>query len=820
MNKHIMFSLLLFVNINLFSQTGYKYKSQFIELKVNDSGYFIQTDILNSSMRSAELKSLQQRGLVQSYRQISDNRFLIQSDKQDINKQDYYSHIYYRNSPENYVIILPHIILQLKSGYTADNLLKKYSGVLSVSETNGMKYILICHLKNSEEILKIVGELGNRSDVEWCEPNKLSGYRSFNPLYPQQYYLRNTGQNGGTAGIDINVERAWNITNGSENITVAVIDCGVDRNHEDLENRVLEGYTALNPDGGGFPQNANELNLKAHGMACTGIIAAGNNTVGIRGIANNSRVLPINIVPDLAFRPPWDPLIIIEGFADDIEIARTINWAWKRADILSCSWGGGLPSNDIALAIDSARTYGRNGRGCPVIFASGNAWGQQGITDVAFPGNVDGVITVGAINNRGIIHGYSQRGASMDLVAPSGGNPGDVVTTDRMGSLGYNNTNYTTTFNGTSAACPQVAGVAALMLSVRPDLTEAQVRTTLQNTARDLGSGGFDNSYGYGLVDAYAAVYAVAPRISGPSTVCYQATYTITHFPDSATVQWSAAPSSAVTLNAAGDSVVLVRNFFNGQDVRLYATIYIKGDSLTSLSKDIHLTDNGNIPRVTLDPPSMTCIPSGNTRIFTAIESNNGQSFCYNPDIREIEWAVFDYSTIPPVMVQNYTTSNCNNLIKESLSLYIHSHYQPYVLEFVCRAKNICGVWGEWGPGCSYMIRDNCGNPYNAFNACFDPSYTTLTVHLTDDLLIWEEAARQARLFKKRADLGDFRFPWSDSGKGGVAEIELWSATAMIRRIKTDQRSCQFSVSGLPKGLYVVRVIKDGKIHTRKLIKE
>ena len=136
----------------------------------------------------------------------------------------------------------------------------------------------------------------------------------------------------------------------------------------------------------------------------------------------------------------------------NIEIAEAIKWAWQRADILSCSWGGGPASNDITSAINNARRYGRNGKGCVVVFASGN--GYPSIKDVSFPGNVDGVITVGAIDNRGVIRNYSQRGASMDLVAPSGGSPGDVVTTDRMGNLGYHTGNYYLEFNGTSAACP------------------------------------------------------------------------------------------------------------------------------------------------------------------------------------------------------------------------------------------------------------------------------------------------------------------------------------------------------------------------------
>lgn len=150
-------------------------------------------------------------------------------------------------------------------------------------------------------MLKLVNELDARDDIEWCEPEFFSEYRVDNILYPQQYYLRNTGQNGGTAGIDINIEPAWNITSGSTCITVAVLDAGVDRNHEDMGTRVLAGFTIRNPAGGGEPQNANFLDLKYHGMACAGIVAASNNTIGIRGVASNVNILPVNIVPDAAF---------------------------------------------------------------------------------------------------------------------------------------------------------------------------------------------------------------------------------------------------------------------------------------------------------------------------------------------------------------------------------------------------------------------------------------------------------------------------------------------------------------------------------------
>ena len=137
---------------------------------------------------------------------------------------------------------------------------------------------------------------------------------------------------------------------------------------------------------------------------------------------------------------------------------------------------------------------------------SGNS--SQNVNGVCFPGNVQGVLTVGAIDRNGNIQSYSKRGSEMDVVAPSGNCnlQGDVATTDRMGIKGYETGNYTLRFGGTSAACPQVSGVVALMLSENPNLTEVQIKNILHNTAKDLGVNGFDFTYGYGLVDAYAAV--------------------------------------------------------------------------------------------------------------------------------------------------------------------------------------------------------------------------------------------------------------------------------------------------------------------------
>ena len=152
----------------------------------------------------------------------------------------------------------------------------------------------------------------------------------------------------------------------------------------------------------------------------------------------------------------------------------------------------------------------------------------------------------------------------MDLVAPSGGSPGDVVTTDRMGDLGYYTGNYYLKFNGTSAACPQVAGVAALMLSANPALTEAQVRTILQNTAKDLGAPGFDHTYGYGLIDAYKAVNSVF-AISGPFVVCSQETYTIQDLPSGTSIQWSTSNGNLQLVSEQGTRTAVFRKNGSGE---------------------------------------------------------------------------------------------------------------------------------------------------------------------------------------------------------------------------------------------------------------
>lgn len=404
------------------------------------------------------------------------------------------------------------VVLQLKDNVSLDELnhiLAKYDA--SYKRTDYGTTVL--EVKDMNNSLYLANEIYESGLVKWAEidffaPIKTGDdplkdldfgtlFTPSDPLYSEQFQMNNTGQTiDGFAGgndFDCNAPQAWDITKGSSTITVAVIDDGVEA-HEDLGN-VLSGYTPLN-GGNGTPLSDGD-----HGQACAGIIAALHNNLGVAGLAPNVNILPINI---------------FAGNETTQDLANAISWAAANgADVISNSWGYpnscGASASNINSAIADAATNGRGGKGCIIVFASGN--GYQSCVD--YPAWLPEVIAVGAFGNDGVVSDYSNEGSDLDIVAPSNDinsfgflTGAGVRTIDRMGSAGYDAGNYTTSFGGTSAACPVVSGVSALVLSVNPNLTLSEVKNILYSTAIDMGSPGFDNSYGNGRVNAFAAVQA------------------------------------------------------------------------------------------------------------------------------------------------------------------------------------------------------------------------------------------------------------------------------------------------------------------------
>jgi len=395
--------------------------------------------------------------------------------------------------------------------------------------------------------------------------------------FVDQWGLKNEGQYGGTIGLDIKAEQAWAISIGS-NVRVAVFDHGFERDHPDLEkNNYGTGYDATTGTTPAWVRGE-------HGTVCAGIIGAEyDNAKGITGVAPNCELMSISIRLVYSDTPQ--------------QLANGFSWAWRNgADIISNSWGfipgwwSYAPSTLLENAIDSALLYGRNGKGTIVVFASGN----ENDTNIRYPGNFNpDILVVGAMSPCGErkspsscdteIWG-SNYGTTLDVVAP-----GVLIpTTDNQGDGGYNpyqplhiwsggskisidyaDEDYTVWFNGTSAACPHVAGVAALILSVNPNLDAQQVRSIIKSTAQQVGgydyqinpsSPDWNDEMGYGLVNAYAAVVkATLPFIIGDNEVCYDGSQFTLINPPSNDIYWTVSNNSIFTVNSTGNPTTVTR---------------------------------------------------------------------------------------------------------------------------------------------------------------------------------------------------------------------------------------------------------------------
>ena len=399
------------------------------------------------------------------------------------------------------------VIVLLKSSVTKDDLekvLEQFDYTIAREDLfKDGQYIIQSNTKDGFSAITIANSLYETGLFEFAEPNFL--YRdmrnTLDPYYSQQWALKNTGQSGGTSTIDINVEPAWNFTEGSSSVIVAVLDDGVKLNHPDLASNLIQGYDCTGDNTGGAPYDNND----DHGTPCAGIIGAiKDNNIGISGIAPACKIMPIRTM--------------VDGSATSENSANGIRYAYQNgADILSRSSsfdnGDNEPTN-IKNAINEALVQGRNMKGCVIVNASGNDYEST----INAPANHQGVIAVGAINRSGVRAPYSNYGLGLSVVAPGV----NVITTDVYGDTRY--------FGGTSAACPHVAGVAALILSYRPNLMGYEVKQAIERTARKIGqsdstyvyinypltnsptfgnyfpNGSWNTEVGYGLVDAYAAL--------------------------------------------------------------------------------------------------------------------------------------------------------------------------------------------------------------------------------------------------------------------------------------------------------------------------
>lgn len=270
---------------------------------------------------------------------------------------------------------------------------------------------------------------------------------------------------------------------GDHEVTVAVIDTGMDIKHPELKSQVLPPYSVLNPSG--------QPILDVHGTHVAGIIAAEqNNGVGGHGVNPNAKILPIDV-----FGGGWG--------TSDFNIAEGILYAIsKNVDVINMSLGGTMPSPLLEEAVKKAIDAG-----ITVVAAAGNNYGEV----TSYPAAYEGVISVSATNFDDELAEFSSYGSFVDISAP-----GEAVYNSIYDP--YKGSTFAE-LSGTSMASPVVAGVASLLLSKYPDLKPFEVEAILKMTALDLGDEGYDVKFGTGFVDAVAALQFDMAKLPNASEV-------------------------------------------------------------------------------------------------------------------------------------------------------------------------------------------------------------------------------------------------------------------------------------------------------------
>ncbi len=403
---------------------------------------------------------------------------------------------------------------RLAPGVTLDQVAARVAGAgdalpaLSLLRTSP-RGVLDLQVPPGSDPVAVVLQLQATGLCEFAEVNALGRWLGIpnDPSFSQLWHLNNTGQSGGTPGADVDAPEAWEMTGGEPSVVIAVIDSGTEITHSDLSatvwvnpdevpgNGVDDDANGLIDDVNGWDFESNNNNPNGgffHGTSVAGVVAArGNNGIGIAGLAGGGsggtgcRYLPICAG---SFAP-------ITSVLDDA--VSYVAGEGVRAITLS------LQVPDTAAVTDALDAA--HAAGVFIDCASGNSAGA-----ITYPATLASVMAVGSTNHNDQKSSFSNFGADLEVVAP-----GENIYMTTTGN-GYASN------SGTSFAAPHVGGLAGLLFSANPTLTNEQVRQIIKDTADDLGAAGFDTLTGWGRINAAAAVALAGGGTLG-SVVAYGA---------------------------------------------------------------------------------------------------------------------------------------------------------------------------------------------------------------------------------------------------------------------------------------------------------
>lgn len=399
---------------------------------------------------------------------------------------------------------------------------------------------------------------------------------------------------------------AWDLSQGS-NIKIAILDTGVDGTHPDLATRMVAGWNA-------YDNNSNTADVYGHGTAVAGTAAAAmNNGVGVASVAGQSLIMPVRISD-------------ATGYAYWSTVATGLTWAADNgAKVANISYGGVTGS----AAVQSAAQYMKN-KGGLVVVAAGN----NGIAETIAPSST--MITVSATNSSDARASWSSYGSFVTIAAPGDG----IWTTTRGGGYG--------SWWGTSFASPVTAGVVALMMAANSSLTASDVESLLYSTATDLGAAGKDIEYGWGRVNAAAAVAAAKSATSSADTQAPTASITA---PLGSTTVSSLVPVNVTASDNKGVTRVDLRvngttvasdttspfafswdstKVANGMASLVVVAYDAAGNSATSAPVSVNVANvvvaDTTPPVVSISNPANGSVVSGNVSVRLSASDNTGSA--------------------------------------------------------------------------------------------------------------------------------------------------------------------------------------------------
>jgi len=386
------------------------------------------------------------------------------------------------------------------------------------------------------DIIKEIERLSKMSNILSVEP-VIVDYIALEPndpyfkgtslaTYPHQWALKNYKNipPWGRVDADIDAVQAWDITTGSSNVIIAILDSGIPMqnnslSHPDLNDssKIILGLDYID-DGSGIKDTL------GHGTHVAGIAGAEtDNNTGVAGVAWSSKLMIIQVFDrngygtDDAFKN--GVIYAVDYYRNHPGTKMVINYS-----------GGGAASQKKEDAVIYANTYG-----VPIIASAGND-ASSVIYPAAYASSYSNVIAVSATDHNDNLASYSNRGSEITVAAPGGyggdENADDIFSTTPNYSFVLEGSGTPQNYGymaGTSMAAPHVSGLAALVFSINPNYTASQLRDLIENNADDLGAPGFDNLYGYGRINALRTV-AKAFVAANPSYTYTEGTLPLTLF--------------------------------------------------------------------------------------------------------------------------------------------------------------------------------------------------------------------------------------------------------------------------------------------------